>query len=95
MPKRSTPLRAQLECGTLEIAIVNYASDEAGNSGEPVILSIQMNETGNCTLSSSDGCIGGTFVSRQAALREIDNQICLLGRLTVIVIKPEIGARPR
>jgi hypothetical protein len=33
--------------------------------------------------------MGGTFVGRQAALREIDDQVCMLGRVTVIVIEPD------
>jgi hypothetical protein len=32
---------------------------------------------------------GGTFISRQAALREIDDQICILGRVTIIMIEPD------
>ena len=31
----------------------------------------------------------GTFISRQAALREIDDQIRILGRVTIIMIEPD------
>ncbi len=60
-----------------------------GSSRNPVILSIQTDAAGHCVLSSSDGCIGGMFLSRQAALREVDNRICMSDRVTVIVIEPE------
>ena len=38
--------------------------------------------------SSSDGCRGGTFLNRYAALREIDDQICMSDRVTVVLIEP-------
>jgi hypothetical protein len=58
-------------------------------SREAVILSIQTDAAGRCVLSSSDGCMGGTFLNRHAALREVDDRICRSDRVTVIVIEPE------
>ena len=72
--------------------MANIEGETPGGSREPIVLSIQTDAAGHCVLSSSDGCMGGTFLNRHAALREVDNLICLSARVTVIVINPgEIG----
>ena len=63
--------------------------DTPDKSREPVILSIQTYASGHCVLSSRDGCMGGTFLNRHAALREVDDRICRSDRVTIIVIEPE------
>jgi len=63
--------------------------DTPGKSCEPVILSIQTDALGHCVLSSSDGCMGGTFLNRHAALREVDDRVCMSDRVTIIVFEPE------
>jgi len=75
----------------MEIAMVRYADEDNAYppEPEPVILSLQTDKTGHCVLSSNDGRIGGTFINRQVALREVDDRICMSDRVTVIVIEPE------
>jgi len=58
------------------------------NSRKPIVLSIQTDAAGHCVLSSRDGCMGGTFLNRHAALREVDDRVCMSDRVTVVVIKP-------
>ena len=65
------------------------SKDTADNPHSPVILSIQTDAAGHFVLKSSDGCRGGTFLNRYAALREIDDQICMSDRVTVVLIEPE------
>jgi hypothetical protein len=62
--------------------------DSPDKSSKPVILSIQTDAAGHCVLRSSDGCMGGTFLNRHAALREVDDRICMTNRVTLIVIEP-------
>jgi len=63
---------------------------------EPVILSIQTDAAGHFVLKSSDGCRGGTFLNRYAALREINSQICMSDRVTVVLIEPgKSGSLPK
>ena len=57
-------------------------------SRKPIVLSIQTDAAGHCVLSSRDGCMGGTFLSRHAALREVEDRICMTNRVTVVVIRP-------
>ena len=73
----------------LELVMVTCTDDKKSYPPEPVILSIQTDGSGHCVLKSSDGCLGGTFINRRAALREVDDQVCMQGRMTVIVIEPE------
>ncbi len=62
--------------------------DALDNSRRPIVLSIKTDAAGHCVLSSRDGRMGGTFLNRHAALREVDDRICMLDRVTVVVIKP-------
>jgi hypothetical protein len=64
------------------------SKDMPDNPHRPVILSIQTDPAGHFVLKSSDGCRGGTFLNRYAALREIDDQICMSDRVTVVLIEP-------
>jgi hypothetical protein len=72
------------------------SKDMPNNPHRPVVLSIQTDAAGHFVLKSSDGCRGGTFLNRYAALREIDNQICMLDRVTVVLIEPgKSGSLPK
>ncbi len=73
--------------------MLNCAGDDTVSPQEPVVLSLRTDKAGRCVLSSSDGRIGGTFINRQLALREVDDRICMSGHVTVIVIEPEETAR--
>ena len=64
------------------------SKDAPDNPQRPVILSVQTDAAGHFVLKSSDGCRGGTFLNRYAALREIDDQICMSDRVTVLLIEP-------
>jgi hypothetical protein len=76
----------------LELAVPRDAHDQTPNLRKLAILSIQTDKSGNYILRSRDGCVGGTFINRQAALREVDDQTHLSGRTTVIVIESENAA---
>jgi len=62
--------------------------DAVDNSRKPDVLSIKTDAAGHCVLSSRDGRMGGTFLNRHAALREVEDRICMTNRVTVVVIKP-------
>ena len=62
--------------------------DAPDDSRKPIVLSIKTDAAGHCVLSSSDGCTGGTFLNRHAALREVDDRICMTNRITLIMIDP-------
>ena len=69
--------------------MVSFAEDEPAALRRPVVLSIQTNKAGHSILRSSDGCMGGTFLNRHAALREVEDRICMSDGVTVLVIEPE------
>ena len=69
--------------------------DAPDNSRKPIVLSIKTDAAGHCVLSSSDGRMGGTFLNRHAALREVDDRICMSDRITVVVIEPGTRAASR
>lgn len=73
--------------------MLKSACEETVSPQEPVVLSLRTDKAGRCVLSSSDGRLGGTFINRQTALREVDGQICLSGRATVIMIEPSKATR--
>jgi len=62
--------------------------DTPDNSRKPIVLWIKTDAAGHCVLISSDGRMGGTFLNRHAALREVDDRICMTNRVTLIVIDP-------
>jgi hypothetical protein len=62
--------------------------DAPDNGRQPIVLSIQTDAAGHCVLGSSDGRMGGTFLNRRAALREVEDRICMTNRVTVVVIRP-------
>ena len=43
--------------------MASFEGETPGSSRNPVILSIQTDSAGHCVLSSSDGCMGGTFLN--------------------------------
>ena len=67
----------------------SFAGDESAALRGPLILSIQTNQVGHSILSSSNGCMGGTFLNRHAALREVEDRLCMSDQITVLVIEPE------
>lgn len=88
-----SPARSKSAAGNLENFMLNCAGDDTVSPQEPVVLSLRTDKAGRCVLSSSDGRIGGTFINRQLALREVDDRICMSGHVTVIVIEPKESAR--
>jgi hypothetical protein len=72
-----------------EKAMVSFAEDKFPVLREPVILSIETDKAGHSILRSSDGCMGGTFRNRHAALREVEDRLCMSDQVTVLVIEPE------
>jgi hypothetical protein len=62
--------------------------DAPDNSRKPIVLSIKTDAAGLCVLSSSDERMGGTLLNRHAALREVEDRICVTNRVTVVVIRP-------
>ena len=62
--------------------------DTPDNSRKPIVLSIKTDAAVHCVLSSRDGRMGGTFLNRHAALREVEDRICMTNRAAVVVIKP-------
>jgi hypothetical protein len=72
-----------------EKAMVSFAEDGPAAVRSPVILSIKTDQAGHAILRSSDGCMGGTFLNRHAALREVEDRLCMSDQVTVLVIEPE------
>jgi hypothetical protein len=71
-----------------EKAMASPEGDIPDNSRKPIALSIKTDAAGHCVLSSSDGCMGGTFLNRHTALREVDDRICMTNRVALIMIDP-------
>ena len=67
----------------------SFGEDEFAALREPLILSIQTNQAGHSILKSSNGCMGGTFLNRHAALREVEDRLCMSAQIAVLVIEPE------
>ena len=68
--------------------MASFNGNAPHNSRKPIVLSIQMDAAGHCVLSSADGRMGGTFLNRHAALREVEDRVCMTNRVAVVVIRP-------
>ena len=69
--------------------MVSFAEYKPPVLREPVILSIKTDQAGHSILRSSDGCMGGTFLNRHAALQEVEDPLCMSDQVTVLVIETE------
>lgn len=69
--------------------MIRVAEKKADSCLQPSLLVIESDESGSCLCTSQDGRMGGIFANRYAALREVDELVCISGRPAIVMIQPE------